>query len=150
MAYDDSRMSYTNTFILVSADCPVETGTVPANKKEGKTAHLIQYELLSQNPYRFTQGELIYQVHLRHKQIPQSEIEDRGEDIRQALFAKSHPCLRASMLPKKHGWGVHYDKQGKIAIFPMESEAYQQFVEAGNGGAPDAPKLLYAMRNSRG
>jgi hypothetical protein len=149
MAYDDSRMSYTKTFIQVAADCPVEMGVVPARKKDTKTAHLIQYELLSENPYKFTQGELIYEVHLQHKQIPQSEIEARGNEIREELFAKNHPCLRASMLPKKHGWGVHYNEEGKIAIYPMESEAYQQFVEAGNQCA-DGPQLLFAMRSSRG
>lgn len=149
MGYDDAHMSYTHTFIQVAADCPVEVGTIPANKKDSKTAHLIQYELLSQNPYKYAQGELIYEVHVQHKQIPQSEIDARGAEIRQELFAKNHPCLRASMLPKKHGWGVHYNKEGKIAIYPMESEAYQQFVEAGTGRA-DGPKLLFAMRNSRG
>ncbi|SDN73229.1 hypothetical protein SAMN04487897_104231 [Paenibacillus sp. yr247] len=149
MAYDDARMSYTNTFIQVSTDCPVEMGIVPAGKKDSKTTHLIQFELLSQNPYKYTQGELIYEVHLKHKQISQSEIEACGEEIRKELFAKNHPCLRASMLPKKHGWGVHYNEEGKIAIYPMESEAYQQFVEAGNYRA-DGPKLLFAMRSSRG
>lgn len=149
MAYDDAHMSYKDTFIQVSADCPVEVGSVPSMKKDSKTAHLIQYELLSQNPYKYTQGELIYEVYLQHKQIPQSEIEARSVEIREELFSKNHPCLRASMLPKKHGWGVHYNEEGKIAIYPMESEAYQQFVEAGTGRA-DGPKLLFAMRNSRG
>jgi hypothetical protein len=149
MAYDDAHMSYKDAFIQVSADCPVEVGIVPSMKKDSKTAHLIQYELLSQSPYKYTQGELIYEVYLQHKQIPQSEIETRSDEIRKELFSKNHPCLRASMLPKKHGWGVHYNEEGKIAIYPMESEAYQQFVEAGTG-REDGPKLLFAMRNSRG
>lgn len=149
MAYNDEHMSYRHTFIQVAADCPVETGIAPALKKEGKTAHRIQYELLSQNPYKYTQGELIYEVHLQHKQIPQEECELRGAAIQEELFSKNHPCLRASMLPKKHGWGVHYNDEGKIAIYGMESEAYQQFVEAGQN-QPDGPKLLFAMRNSRG
>ncbi|NOV03025.1 hypothetical protein GC097_23755 [Paenibacillus sp. LMG 31457] len=141
-------MSYTNTFIQVAADCPVETGVVPPMKKEGKTAHRIQYELLSQNPYKYTQGELIYEVHLQHKQIPEEERELRSIEIREELFARNHPCLRASMLPKKHGWGVHYNEEGKIAIYPMESDAYQQFVEAGTH-QQDGPTLLFAMRSSR-
>lgn len=149
MPYNDEHMSYTNTFIQVAADCPVEMGVVPPMKKESKTAHRIQYELLSQNPYKFTQGELIYAVHLQHKQIPDTDSELHGAEIREALFAKNHPCLRASMLPKKHGWGVHYDEEGKIAIYPMESEAYRQFVEAGTH-QPDGPTLLLAMRSSRG
>ena len=149
MPYNDEHMSYTNTFIQAAADCPVEMGVVPPLKKESKTAHRIQYELLSENPYKFTQGELIYAVHLQHKQIPERDSELHGAEIREELFAKNHPCLRASMLPKKHGWGVHYDESGRIAIYPMESEAYRQFVEAGTH-QPDGPTLLFAMRSSRG
>ncbi|WP_274468530.1 MULTISPECIES: DUF6157 family protein [unclassified Paenibacillus] len=149
MPYNDEHMSYKHTFIQVAPDCPVETGTIPAMKKEGKTAHRIQYELLSQNPYKYSQGDLIYEVHLEHKQIPQEERELHGDEIRSALFSKNHPCLRASMLPKKHGWGVHFNEEGKIALYAMESEQYRQFVEAGTQ-QQDCLKLLFAMRNSRG
>jgi len=140
--------SYMNTFIRVSLDCPVEHGVVPMAKKESKPAHLIQYELLINEPYAYTQDELIYAVHIRHKQIPQSEVETRGDEIYAALFAKNHPCLRVSMLPKKYGWGVHYDEAGRIAIYPMESETYQSFIDAEQ--AVNGPKVLYAMRNARG
>ncbi|MBD0383017.1 hypothetical protein ICC18_23175 [Paenibacillus sp. WST5] len=141
-------MKITDSFVQVSPDCPVERGIEPTTKKEGKTAHMIQYELLSQHPYMFTLEDLIYEVHIRHKQIPDTEVDARGEEIRAELFQKSHPCMRASMLPKKHGWGVHYNEEGKIALYAMESEEYQQFVEAGTNAG--SPKLTYAMRSSRG
>ncbi|WP_346010334.1 DUF6157 family protein [Paenibacillus sp. SYP-B3998] len=138
----------TNTFIKVALDCPVEIGVAPTSSKDNKPAHLIQYELLSQDPYVYTLEDLIYEVHIRHKQIPDSEVQVRGEEIRAALFQKKHPCLRASMLPKKHGWGVHHNQEGKIALYAMESEAYQQFIETGD--SENGPKLFYAMRSSRG
>jgi len=34
-----------------------------------------------------------------------------------ALLSKPHPCLRASMLPKRYGWGVHYDGNGRITLY---------------------------------
>ncbi|TXK68933.1 DUF6157 family protein [Paenibacillus sp. N3.4] len=141
--------SYVNTFVQVATDCPVHMGIVPLEKKESKTAHRIQYELLSQHPYAFTQQELIYKVYLLHKQIPKNEIAARGDEIWQELFERNHPCLRASMLPKKYGWGVHYDKEGKIAIYAMESEEYQQFMDAGKS-KEEGLQLVYAMRSTRG
>jgi hypothetical protein len=138
-------MSYKDTFIRVAADCPATSSVVPSAKGESKPLHLIQYELLANHPYTYTHEDLIYEVHVRHKAIPEEEIKARGAEIRAELFQKSHPCLRASMLPKKYGWGVHYDQQGRIALYGMESEEYRQFTEAGDGG----PTLLNAMRNKR-
>ena len=69
-----------------------------------------------------------------------------GEAIRAAFFAKPHPCLRASPLPKRYGWGVHYDAHGRIALYAMESEDYRRL---SRGGAGD-PALVRAMRNRRG
>lgn len=139
-----NAMSYTNTFIQVSLDCPATSSIVPVSKRDKKTAHEIQYELLSQNPYKFNHEDLIYEVHIRHKAISEEELINHATEIRDQLFQKSHPCLRASMLPKKFGWGVHYDQDGRIAIYGMESNEYRQFVTEDRN-----VKLLFAMRNSR-
>lgn len=136
-------MSYKNTFIRVSADCPADHGIVPVSTRSAKPAHLIQYELLSQAPYRYNHEELLFEVHIRHKQIPEVIVQERREEIWEELFSKPHPCLRASMLPKKYGWGVHYDEQGKIAIYGMESPEYQRFA------ASTELQQLNAMRSSR-
>ena len=135
---------YRNTFILVAADCPAERGVVPASAKAAKPAHVIQYELLSEHPYKFTQDELLFEVHLRQKGL-ENESAERQREIRDELFSKPHPCLRASMLPKKFGWGVHYDAEGRIALYAKESPEYQAWAAGGDGG----PKLLTAMRNKR-
>ncbi|HZG16351.1 MAG TPA: DUF6157 family protein [Candidatus Bathyarchaeia archaeon] len=135
-----------DTFIQVAPDCPVTTSVIPVSRNGSKPIHVIQYELLSQNPYHFTHEELIYEVHVIHKNIAKDDVEARGELIRAELFQKKHPCLRASMLPKKYGWGIHYDSRGKIALYGMETTEYQEFVQS----AGDRVKLLAAMRNSRG
>ncbi|MNW34287.1 hypothetical protein D3C74_112590 [compost metagenome] len=140
-------MTYFNTFIQVALDCPVEYGVVPPIGPKGKSLHVIQYELLSAQPYQHTHEELLYQTHLRHKGIASAEAEFNEEQIRSALFSKKHPCLRASMLPKKYGWGIHYDADGKIAIYGKESPEYQHFT--GRDGQKQAIQLLYAMRSQR-
>ncbi|MBP1916040.1 hypothetical protein J2Z23_003022 [Lederbergia galactosidilyticus] len=30
---------------------------------------------------------------------------------------------------KKFGWGIHYDQEGKIAIYGVNSVEYQQFLD---------------------
>ncbi|OBZ14832.1 hypothetical protein A8L34_13125 [Bacillus sp. FJAT-27264] len=137
-------MSYTDTFIRVAEDCPVETGIPPVSSRPLPSAHVIQYELLSSEPYTYTHQELLYEVHVRHKQIPLEERIDRREEIWQELFSKKHPCLRASMLPKKYGWGVHFNSAGKIAIYGKESPEYDHFVSGGQDVT-----LLLAMRSKR-
>lgn len=135
-----------DTFVQVAQDCPVTVGVVPTTKKDAKPSiHMIQFELLSASPYCYTIEDLIYEVHIRHKEIPVEQVEQNRDRIRVELFSKSHPCMRASMLPKKFGWGVHYDTEGKLALYGMETEQYREFIEGTNGG----PSLVYAMRNKR-
>src|SRR5262245_35390565 len=136
-------MSYTNTFILVAPDCPVTRGVVPTARGARQPVHLIQYELLTAHPYRFTHEELIFEVHVRHKGLSQGEVRARRAEIWAELFGRPHACLRASALPKRYGWGVHYDADGKIAIYALESEEYRRFA-AGTGA-----RLLSALRSKR-
>lgn len=138
--------NYYDTFITIAADCPATTGTVPSDKKDGKTKAGIEFQLVFEHPYEYTQEDLLYEVHIRHKGIPQEELAAKGTQIRDEFFQKPMACLRASMLPKKFGWGIHFNKEGKMALVPMESGLYQQFVGGGQGDV----KLLPAMRNSRG
>ncbi|OMF37788.1 hypothetical protein BK133_04455 [Paenibacillus sp. FSL H8-0548] len=137
--------NYYNTFITVSADCPVEFGTVPPDKKSGRTKPSLEYELATGQPYYFTQEELLYEVHIRHKMFASEELAVQGAEIRAAFFSKPTACLRASMLPKKYGWGIHFNKAGKLALIPMESPEYQQLVENKQGSM----KVLAGMRSSR-
>ncbi|GED16928.1 hypothetical protein AM501_01405 [Aneurinibacillus migulanus] len=138
-------LNYYQTFIMVSPDCPVSEGTPPPVRKGGTTKPRIEYELLSNNPYTYTQEDLIYEVHVRHKSIPKEERMERGTKIKDKLFQKPQPCLRASMLPKKYGWGLHFDEEGKIALYGQESLEYSNFLKNEDGKL----KLLPAMRNSR-
>lgn len=137
--------NYYDTFITVSRDCPAERGTVPPDKKSGKTKPGIEFELAVDRPYVYTQEELLYEVHIRHKEIPEEELAARGTQVWDEFFQKPMPCLRASMLPKKYGWGIHFNAEGKMALIPMESTEYRRFVDGENGNV----MLLAAMSNSK-
>lgn len=100
-------MTPPDTFIQVAADCPVGAATVPTSTRVPTPAHLIEYELLAQHPYRFTQAELVFEVHVRRLGLNKAAIAERGDEIRAELFARPRAGMRASVLPKKYGWGVH-------------------------------------------
>lgn len=139
------NMNYYNTFITVAPDCPAETGIIPPDKKDGRMKPSLEYELAAGQPYGYTQEELLFEVYVRHKQIAEDELAERRPELWDEFFGKSQACLRASMLPKKYGWGIHFDAEGKMALIPKESEAYQRYLENESGEL----KVVAAMRSSK-
>lgn len=135
-------MSYIDTFIEIAPDSTATQAVIPADDRPKKTLHLIQYELLTQQPYHYTHDEFVFTVFAIRQQFSQEELAEQGENIRAEFFKKGHPCMRASALTKKYGWGAHYNHEGKIAIYPMESERYSTLSQ-------QATKTLFAMRTSR-
>lgn len=59
------------------------------------------------------------------------------------FFSKGQACLRASPLTKTYGFGIHNDKNGKIALFGMETKEYQDFLKNSK------IKKVKAMKSSR-
>lgn len=129
-------MGYFNTFIAVAPDCPADAGIVPS---QPESIAGLEYMLLSANPYRLSGEDLILAVQARHKGISEADI----EPFKIALFSRPHPCLRASMLPKRYGWGAHYDADGRIALYGVETEDYRRL--ASQSGI----EIIPAMRNRR-
>ncbi|REK76386.1 DUF6157 family protein [Paenibacillus paeoniae] len=138
---------WTNIFIAVAPDCPVFEGVEPVAKREGKPAHVIQYELLANHPYRFTFEEQLFEVYWRHKGFDPNMPGDERSRLRDELLSKSHPCMRASQLPKKFGWGVHYNEEGKIALYGMETESYRGLLDAAK--SDEHMELQIAVRSSK-
>lgn len=131
--------NYINTFIEVGEDCPVEYGKVPVAKGDARTIAEVQYELISNNPYKFTSDDVLFTVYAQRKDLVESE----HQEAREQFFSKGQACLRASPLTKNYGFGVHSDAEGKVAIFGRETEEYQQFL------LDPQLKKVKAMRNSR-
>ena len=128
-------------FIEVAPDSPAAKSIIP--KRDKPSIATIEYDLLSSKPYGYTLAELKFATHVQHKQIPAAELKAHSQQLRDAFFSKPYACMRASPLTKKYGWGAHYDKDGKIAIYPVESKEYQRFVKDKN------IKKYSAMRSKR-
>ncbi len=131
--------NYKDTFIEIAEDSPLAYGEMPPAKGETKTIAGLQFDMIYENPYKYTSDDVIFEVYAQKKAFLPAEIEAQREHF----FSKGQPCMRASPLTKKYGWGLHANAEGKIAIYAADSEEYQRFLDN------SSIKKLKAMRTSR-
>jgi hypothetical protein len=130
--------NYFDTFIEVAEDTKADYGANPP-AKEKKTVAEMQYELIAKNPYKFSSDDIFFQVFADRNDLTKAEY----EKAREQFFSKGQPCFRASPLTKTYGFGIHSDKNGKVALYGMETEEYQQFL------ADTKIKKVKAMKSSK-
>jgi Family of unknown function (DUF6157) len=130
--------NYFDTFIEVAEDTKADFGTIPPTK-EKKTVAEMQYELIAKNPYKFSSDDIFFQVFADRNDLTKAEY----EKAREHFFSKGQPCFRASPLTKTYGFGIHSDKNGKVALYGMETEEYQKFL------AETKIKKVKAMKSSK-
>ena len=104
-----------NTFIAVSDDCPVFIAEIPP-AREPKSIPQIEYEILADNPYKYTSDDVLYAANGERRGVS-----------REQYFERIQPDFRLSPLVKRYGWGVHIDNEGKIALYPVGSGEYEMF-----------------------
>jgi len=114
--------NYFNTFIEVAEDSPAAKGEMPPVKGDNKTAANIQFDMLIDQPYKHTSDDVLFQVHADKNKIGAKA---RKEE-REKFFSKGQPCFRASPLTKRYGWGAHFDEEGKMALYALESAQYKK------------------------
>ncbi|MBA4057713.1 MAG: hypothetical protein C0490_23565 [Marivirga sp.] len=118
--------NYINTFIAIADDCPVKSAEIPPQKGDKLTVANIQFNLVVNNPYKFTSDDVIFKVFAVKQNITSKSqlLEERGK-----FFSKGQACMRSSPLTKRYGWGVHSNAKGKIAIFPAGSTEYETLIK---------------------
>ncbi|MFK8101037.1 MAG: DUF6157 family protein [Saprospiraceae bacterium] len=117
--------NYFNTLIEIAEDCPASQAEVPPLKGDKKSVANLQFEMLIENPYRYTSDEVFFAVHAQRKEIAKNDFEAE----KALFFSKGQPCFRASPLTKRYGWGVHSNVEGKVALHGMDAETYTNLVE---------------------
>lgn len=130
--------NYFDTFIEVAEDTRVNCGIKPPTKEKMTVAEM-QYEIVANNPYKFTSDDIFFQVFARRNDLTKEEYKQAREEF----FSKGKPCFRASPLTKTYGFGVHSDKNGKVALYGMETEQYQNFLN------DTEIKKIKAMRSTK-
>lgn len=114
--------NYYNSFIEVANDCPVKIAETPPQKGNDKTTANIQFEMIADNLYKFTSADVLFKAFAIKNKIGAKELNAE----REKFFSKGQPCFRSSPLPKRYGWGVHSNAEGKIAIYAVESNEYEK------------------------
>jgi Family of unknown function (DUF6157) len=132
-------MNYRDTLIEVADDSPAAEARVPEARAGKKTKALVEYELLAEHPYTYTEEDIAFQVHAVLHDIPKAD----WPTERKKFLSKGHPHLRVSPLAKRYGWGMHNDADAKIALVPVGSPRYQQLLSD-----PRTAKIK-AFRSSR-
>lgn len=131
--------NYYNTFIEIAEDCKTDKGEMPPIRGQEKTVANLQFDMLYENPYKYTSDEVLFGVFAIRKEFEKGEMDERREHY----FSKGQPCFRASPLTKSYGWGIHSNEEGKIAMYGTETEEYQKYL------SDDTIKKVKAMRNKR-
>ncbi len=131
--------NYENTFIEIAEDSPTNIGKTPPLKDEKKSVANLQFEMLHQNPYKYTSDDVLFSVFASRKEFQQYEWDEQ----RDTYFSKGQPCFRASPLTKRYGFGIHHDKNGKIAMYGAETQEYAKFVD------DKSLKKVKAMRSKK-
>jgi hypothetical protein len=133
--------NYHNAFIAVAEDCPVKAAEIPPVKDDAKTVANLQFEMVIDNPYRYTSDDVLFRVFATRNKISGKAALDAEKE---KFFSKGQPCFRASPLTKRYGWGVHSDEKGRIALYPMESAEYKKLSK------DKSLEHFKAMRSKRG
>jgi hypothetical protein len=124
-------VNYYNTFIAVAPDTSVKVGMAPVERAGKKSVAVLEYELISAQPYTYTQEEVQFAVHVQRKAVPPAELGVRRVDLWDEFFSKPMACMRASPLPKSYGWGLHFNEEGKVALVAAESPEYERLSSSG-------------------
>lgn len=130
--------NYINTFIEIADDCTISHAEMPPEKKT-KTLASLQYEQIKKNPYRYSSDDIIFECYAIKNNISESE----KQEEKTQFFSKGQPCLRSSPLAKRYGFGIHHNKEGKVAIFAVDSKEYQNFL------SDHTIKKIKAMRSKK-
>lgn len=128
--------NYTDTLILPAPDCRRDSPLAP--ERRGTIAER-QYTMIAGAPYEYTSDAVIATVQADRAGI---QPENRAA-FRARFFAKGHPCLRCSPPVKTHGWAIHHDAEGRIALIDPTGDRFAALV-----ADPDIAKI-HGMRSAR-
>jgi len=132
-----------DTFIRVAEDCTARAGEEPPLRAGNSTVAGLQYKMIAEAPYKYTSDDVVFATSAMGRQLDAKATKKERSLARDEFFSKGQACLRASGLGKRFGWGVHADAQGRVAIYPVDSERYQALA-----ADPDITQVR-AMRSKR-
>ena len=118
-------MNYYNTLIEIAEDSPATKAEVPKPKGGKKTKPVIEYEMIANHPYKYTEEDIAFETYAVLHNIPKAV----WPKERQTFLNKGHPHLRVSALAKRYGWGIHNNAEGKVALIAVNSLKYKKLMK---------------------
>ena len=108
-------MIFSETLITIADKCPANHGMEPTTNRAEKTITMHQYDVLTEMPYQLTYKQLKEEVHRtrRGKEFTDEQLETY--------------MMKRSGLCKIYWWGVHEDKNGKLALRGLAFFLLQRF-----------------------
>lgn len=94
-----------------------DTSRVPPTA--GSVAEL-QYRLIADKPYTMTSDDLLFGAFAEKNRIAAADL----AAARERFFSTPKSCMRASPLVKTHGWGIHHDGDGRVALIAQDDPRY--------------------------
>ena len=79
--------NYFNTFIEVAEDTKANSGKNPP-AKDKKTVAEMQFEMVANNPYKYTSDDVFFQVFANRKNLTKTEY----KQAREHFFSKGNPA----------------------------------------------------------
>jgi len=117
-------LTYYDTFIAVAPDSTAPTGREPATGAKLSVARA-QFELIASEPHRWTQEDVLVATSGALRGHDDLDEEERAR-LREEFLARPQACMRASPLPKTHGWGLLLDHEGRVALHGVGPPDYQR------------------------
>lgn len=66
-------LNYYDTFIEVAGDCPAIKGEIPQLKGGKKTQAVLEYEMIANNPYRYTEEDVSFETFAIRHGVPKAQ-----------------------------------------------------------------------------
>ena len=115
MSKEKQNQDLVNALITV-AESSAKTSIIPTSKSKKETVKEVVYRVLNENPYKYKQNDLFYEVHINQMK------KDKTLKLEKYKLQRSELC---SLL----GWGIHGDEEGRLALVPIESSEYKSLLE---------------------
>ena len=106
--------------VLVAEDSPASAATPPPGGRSGPTVAQVQYEMLTAEPFRWTEDDVLFESWWRRQDAAATASDAEKERARAEYLARPRPCLRASPLPQRYGWGLVFDEHERVALCPVD------------------------------
>ena len=112
---EKQNKSLENT-LITTAMSSTKDSQPPKSKRANKTVTITLYEVLKNNPYKFKQYDLFYEVHI-------NKLGKNKEDLKLDTYK-----LQRSELCSLLGWGIHGNKEGELSLVNSQSKHYKELL----------------------